>query len=67
MAHGAEARRLVWEDLKSAREGGGVFTPGWDIQRTKVPGGGLVLVINNPSGLTFYPDPEHKWDGASIS
>jgi hypothetical protein len=34
--------------------------------RTRVPGGWLVLVIQNTSGLTFYPDPEHKWDGGSV-
>lgn len=66
MAHATEARQLVWEELKSSREGGGIFTLGWDIHRTKVPGGWLVLVIHNTSGLTFYPDPEHKWDGGSM-
>lgn len=65
MSDKAEMRQLIWQELKSSREGGRVFTPGWEIHRSKVPGGWLILVINNPSGLTFYPDPEHKWDGSS--
>ena len=59
-------RQLVWQELKSARAEEGIFDLGWDVHRTKVPGGWLVLVIHNTSGLTFYPDPEHKWDGGSL-
>ncbi len=65
MAQGTERRELVWEELKSSRAGGGIFNLDWKVHRTKVPGGWLVLVIHNTSGLTFYPDPEHKWDGES--
>jgi hypothetical protein len=65
MAHGTEQRQLVWEELKSSNAEGGIFGLGWKIHRTKVLGGWLVLVIHNTTGLTFYPDPEHKWDGAS--
>lgn len=41
------------------------------IGRTKVPGGWLVFYTRGlgglgDSGLTFYPDPEHKWDGNSL-
>jgi hypothetical protein len=39
----------------------------WNIHRTKVPGGWFVLVIHNTAGFTFYPDPEHKWDGGSLT
>ena len=67
MTQEAEPRQLVWEELKSSRKGGGIFTMGWHVHRTKVPGGWLVLVIHNTSGLTFYPDPEHKWDGWSLT
>ncbi len=40
------------------------------LQRAKVPGGWLVKVAT-PSdygavSITFYPDPEHKWDGNSL-
>jgi hypothetical protein len=38
----------------------------WQTLRAKVPGGWLVVVIHNTSGLTFYPDPEHLWDGNSL-
>ena len=34
------------------------------IARAKVPGGWLVA--NSATGLTFYPDPEHSWNGESI-
>jgi hypothetical protein len=43
------------------------------LQRAKVPGGWLVAIeqpsargpASHPS-LTFYPDPEHTWDGGSV-
>lgn len=65
MAQRAEAGGLVWEHLQSSRAGGGRFKLDWEVHRAKVPGGWLVLVIHNTSGLTFYPDPEHEWDGES--
>ena len=39
-------------------------------ERAKVPGGWLVIAsdLNHRDaveGFTFYPDPEHKWDGGS--
>lgn len=61
---------LKWEPLRV--EPSATIT---DVQRSRVPGGWLIYVCNNiadpemPSahgGLTFYPDPEHKWDGASL-
>jgi hypothetical protein len=67
MAEGTERRQLVWEEVDSSRAGGGIFKLGWSVHRTKVPGGWLVLVIHNTSGLTFYPDPEHTWDGGSLT
>ncbi len=66
MAQGTEKPQLVWEQLDSMREGGGVIKLNWDVHRTKVPGGWLVLVMHNTAGLTFYPDPEHKWVGGSL-
>ena len=66
-APGKEKRKLVWHRLDSSRAEGRVFKLGWDVHRTKVPGGWLVLVIHNTTGLTFYPDPEHNWDGGSLT
>jgi len=57
---------LIWRKVPSSRAEGRVFKLGWDVHRTKVPGGWLVLVIHNTSGLTFYPDPEHRWDGGNL-
>jgi hypothetical protein len=39
--------------------------------RAKVPGGWLVYVHGNAlgqshGGMTFYPDPEHAWNGSSL-
>ena len=35
--------------------------------RAKVPGGWIYLVISPQGGsLCFIPDPDHKWDGASL-
>ena len=62
MAHESERPPLVWEKLNST--GGGMLLH-WDVHRVKVPGGWLVLVMHNTTGLTFYPDPEHTWDGGS--
>lgn len=57
---------LVWEQLETSR-GSGVFILTWTVHRAKVPGGWLVLVMHNTSGLTFYPDPEHQRDGSSLT
>lgn len=46
---------MKWEKLK-----GNVY----GTKRCKVPGGWLVIVYG--SGMAFYPDPEHKWDGSSL-
>lgn len=36
--------------------------------RAKVPGGWLLLLNWGTRGtaMTFYPDPNHKWDGESL-
>lgn len=36
-----------------------------NIQRAKVPGGWLV-VYDDGKSITFYPDPTHAWNGASV-
>ena len=40
-----------------------------EVRRAKTPGGWLVLATwgAGRGGLTFYPDPEHRWDGGSLS
>jgi hypothetical protein len=57
-----EMPNLTWEKVKSSRTGSRAFKLNWDVHRAKVPGGWLVVVIHNTYGLTFYPDPEYKWD-----
>jgi hypothetical protein len=48
---------LKWEELKSD-----VFM----VFRAKVPGGWLVFARRgDDGGLTFYPDPDHQWNGHS--
>ena len=36
---------------------------GYTVARAKVPGGWLVAC---GSGVTYYPDPTHEWDGTSL-
>jgi hypothetical protein len=37
------------------------------MNRAKIPGGWLLVSTSNAGGgVTFYPDPEHKWDGNSL-
>jgi hypothetical protein len=67
MSQSAEQPQLVWQELDSSRAGRGILRLEWKVHRAKVPGGWLVLVIHNTNGVTFYPDPEHKWDGGSLS
>lgn len=57
---------LSWERIPSEKKGGGFLKLDWDVYRAKVPGGWLVAVMHNTSGLTFYPDPQHRWDGTSL-
>ena len=47
--------RLQWDRLNSSNN---------TVTRAAVPGGWLVAV--NGSGVTFVPDPKHRWDGASV-
>jgi len=56
---------LIWETVDSqspAHRGSTV------VMRSKVRGGWLVNVIiaQVGMGMTFYPDPDHAWDGSSI-
>ena len=38
------------------------------LSRAKIPGGWLLIAMTNSGGgLTFYSDPQHKWDGSSLA
>ena len=38
------------------------------LSRAKIPGGWLLFALTNAGGgLTFYSDPQHKWDGTSLA
>ena len=65
-APGAEQGQLVWHKLNSSSADGRIFKLG-NVYRAKVPGGWFVLVADNATGLTFYPDPDHNWDGGSLT
>lgn len=51
---------VTWEQLDAA--------PGYfNVFRAKVPGGWLVAIqFHDGEGLTFYPDPNHEWNGESL-
>ncbi|MGD0667455.1 MAG: hypothetical protein ABSB23_07830 [Bryobacteraceae bacterium] len=53
-APGAKEAKLKFERLDAG---------GYAAARAKVPGGWLVTC---GTGVTFYPDPGHEWDGASL-
>jgi hypothetical protein len=47
----------------------GVFTRiAAEVLRARVTGGWLVLTSSTEgfSGVTFFPDPAHSWDGGSL-
>ena len=57
--------KVVWEELKN--DVNGVYLA--HTFRAKIPGGWLIRIadINGYGcGITFYPDPNHAWDGGSI-
>jgi len=53
---------LIFENIKAGLQ--------LSVQRAKVPGGWLVVVCPLTSfesmWVTFYPDPDHIWDGSSL-
>jgi hypothetical protein len=64
-ATAATGPSLMFKDINSG--GRPFFT---QFSRSKVPGGWLIAAISTTDrgchGLTFFPDPEHKWDGSSL-
>lgn len=53
--------QLVWEKLKEPRSGLGPA-----LWRAKVLGGWLIWGGGSYTGVIFYPDPQHQWDGGSL-
>jgi hypothetical protein len=57
-----EAPLMQWRDVRST---GGLLA----VYRAKVPGGWLVYVGNgyhHHGGVTYYPDPNHEWNGGTM-
>lgn len=53
---------LRWEEIKCEPHVDG------SLYRAKVPGGWLLLRDKYYGvSITFYPDPDHRWDGSSLS
>ena len=63
---------FVWEELEprvsylSGKKGKAA-----PLYRAKVPGGWIICLLagvpnGGAGGLTFLPDPDHKWDGSSL-
>jgi hypothetical protein len=60
---------LRWENVSTEREAKGLLDSSYLVERAKVPGGWLVIAqfkVGGSHGLTFVPDPEHKWNGGSL-
>ena len=60
---------LNYQTLRVLRDGSKPAYNSYPVtERAKVPGGWLVILGGGYgySGVTFYPDPEHQWDGSSL-
>jgi len=62
--------QLEWEKLEMGGKDGYIF-----LQRAKTPGGWLIWLSSDmalsddkapSSGLMFYADPDHKWNGSFL-
>ena len=52
-----EGFEMKWEKLNTD----------WKIWRSKVPAGWLVVIDGYCEvSITFYPDPNHEWNGNSL-
>jgi hypothetical protein len=61
---------LRWETIHTTREAEGFLNSAYMVERAKVPGGWLVISqfkIGSAHGLVFLPDPNHQWDGGSLT
>ena len=60
---------LEWKTLKTVREERGRLNSKYMLERSKVPGGWLVISqfhTGSAHGMVFLPDPNHEWDGGSL-
>jgi len=54
---------IQWQQLQSSTD----TEISVKVYRAKVLGGWLVLVMWSDGGsTTFYPDPQHQWNGSSL-
>lgn len=63
-------KQLHWEKIECVANGDTPISR--TVYRSKVPGGWLVQVVfgaysGTGTGLAFYPDPGHEWDGNSLA
>ena len=61
---------LSWETVNTTRDKQGLLSSEYLAERAKVPGGWLVISqfkVGPAHGLAFVPDPNHEWDGGSVS
>jgi hypothetical protein len=64
--------KVLWEQIDdSAKQrvysGRVVESSHGIVERAKVPGGWFVTFhVGSSAGITFYPDPDHEWDGNSL-
>jgi hypothetical protein len=65
---GSRRRHMKLPGSKEVRSILGSFeVGGFSVWRAKVPGGWLIAMrSSHGSSLTFYPDPDHAWDGQSV-
>jgi hypothetical protein len=58
------SEKLVFEKLDPVVKG---MLGNFIAWRSKVPGGWLIAVKEGTVTVTFFPDPEHQWDGGSLN
>ncbi len=51
--------KLHWDTIENGYLSGRTY-------RAKIPGGWLLTKNSGDTGITFVPDPQHKWDGNSL-
>ena len=65
---GALYSSVAMPKLKFEKLDVSTLSAGTMMNRAKIPGGWLLVSTSNTGGgVSFYPDPEHKWDGGSLA